>query len=285
MQKEREAFMKLRRMTAVIMLAAMVLTGCGGKVTPSSLLKEAGKKSNSAKSAEMAVMLDLDASIGAMGMSMDMKLNMNMDIETTLDPMAVHGQGTMSMEAMGQSVEEKIEMYAEQEGDKFYTYSQTGSTGWEKEESDSLSNITTLYSEESLNAMADSMELAEDTETVNDKECYKLSGNIKGEDLDALMEGVMAGMDGTEMVGDLDLAGTEIPMVYYIAKDDKAPVKMTIDMKSVMGKALEETMKESMGDTAGEEVTTDITTCNMEISFTSFDQTESITVPAEAKES
>lgn len=262
------------------LIAVMSLTACGGKVTPESLLVKANTKSGKAKSADIGMLMDMEASIAASGMTMDMAVKVDMDMDMTVNPMMMHTTGSMSMDILGQNETADIEMYMEQDGDKAVVYTKVADDGWSKEETDDVFNMLSTFSIKDVATVAQSLELAEDTETINNIECYKLSGNIAGAEVQEMMGTMMDSMEGMDLVGDMDMSAVEIPLEYYIAKKDNVPVKMTMDMNDVMKQALDTSMKETVGT---EEVTTEVSKCSMEINFNSYDSVDGIEIPAEVR--
>lgn len=290
-----------KKLIAAGVIAAMVLTGCGGgakeatapateaaseseteeQVTPENLIKAANENTANVKSADMSIAVDIQANISASGMAMDIVMNMEMDMQATNDPIMMHTTGNYSFEMLGQGESGDIEMYMEQDGDKGITYSKMGDEDWKKEESDSTESILESYGKADAAAMAKSLELAANTETVNNIKCYKLTGNVAGNAVESLMGSAMGNMEEMNLLGEMNMDDMSVPVEYYISKDKSQPVKMTMDLKDIMKASLEASMKESAG---AEEVTTEVSACAIEIQFNSFDTVESITIPDEVKQ-
>ena len=273
--------MRKKSLIAVSLMAALALAGCGGKATPASLMKAANESTAKAKSADMTVAMDLAANISASGMSMDLGMTMNMDMDITTDPVMMHATGNFSMDMLGQNESADIEMYMEQDGDKSVTYSKMGDEDWSKEEGESLENIMSMYALSDAETVTKNMEMAEDTETVNNIECYKLTGSVAGTDIESLMGSAMGSMDEMNMLGEMNMDDMTVPVEYFISKDKSQPVKMTIDLKDIMKESLGAAMAESTG---AEGVETEVSSCAIEITFNSFDNVEPITIPDEVKQ-
>ena len=67
-------------------------------------------------------------------------------------------------------------------------------TVWIKETLDK-EDITAGYDVSSFKEFAEAFELAEDTEKVNEEECYVLSGKVSGDKLEGILDTSMAAMD------------------------------------------------------------------------------------------
>lgn len=279
--------MKKIKILAAGLIAAAALSGCGGKVTTESLLKDANEKTSKAESLQMSMTMDLQANIAITGLSMDLGMNMELDADVINEPALMHAKGNVAIEMLGQSEKVDLEMYSEQDGNKSIVYSKSDDSGWVREENDKVTDIAQLYSADDIPNMVEVLELAAETETINRIECYKLSGEISGDQMQGLFDTMMESMNDNDMMSDFSFGDSNIPIEYYIAKADKYPVKMTVDMKDIMEKALKDSMgdsfQESMG--LGEDVSVEIgvENCLVEVQFLSFDSVSEIKIPEEAK--
>jgi len=274
--------MKKMKVLAIGAVMALALSGCGGKVTTESLMKEANENIAKIESAEMNVSMDMQADISVMGMTLDMDINADIDMVMTNDPMIVHSKGTMTVNAMGESENTTIESYSEQDGSKSIIYNKLEDGSWEKTEGDSLEGTADLFSDTEIGDMIESLELAEDTESVNQIESYKISGEVKGSVIEESLNSIFGDQEGAEMFGNLDLDDATVPVEYYIAKADRKPVKVSMDLKDIIKDSMEQVMKESMGDVEVD-IEMSVDTCIMEITYLSFDSVDKIEIPAEAK--
>ena len=275
MYKQKKNVWKVRGLAVLFTIGALGLAGCKGKPTVESLMKDVTVNTTKAKSYEASMIMDLKASGSMSGVSIDIGMNMDLDMEITQDPQKMHGKGTVSVEALGQSQNIITEIYTEMDGEKAISYAKTGDAGWVKQEVDAMTDLTALYGEEYSKELAEGMTLAEETTKVNQIECYTLTGNVAGSNIKAIMDTMLDNMEEMDMPGDMDMDNVEIPIEYYISKADKYPVKIVLDMKSV----LDESMK--AGADTGMTLTSE--SCTMEIVFSSFDTVEEIVIPDEAK--
>lgn len=277
-------FMKKTKIAIVGITAIMALTGCRGKVTPASLLKDAAEMSSKAESVEMTMNMEMDAKISMTGVSVDLGMDMDLDADVTYDPILMQADGKMSVKSPDGDQSIDMQMYAEADGKDLIIYAKTVDGEWSKMELEGLADLTSVAMTSDNSAVMESLELAKDTETINRIECYKISGSIKGED----MEGFAESMEDNEMLKDIDLKDVEIPIEYYIAKADKYPVRITVDMTSMMDDMATSMMKVAMGSGAmGAELDSlklSIETCTFAVDYTDFGKVDKIEIPSEAKD-
>ncbi|MEE0421760.1 MAG: DUF6612 family protein [Lachnospiraceae bacterium] len=262
--------------TAAIMLCSTVLAGCRGKVTAQSLLLGAASKTASESSYDANLALDLEASGTVSGVSVDMGFYVDMDMEATQEPIALHAQGSMSIDILGQNQETGMEMYVEEGDGKLYSYTSAGDGKWTRNVEENYMDLSTLYSEEQVKMLADSLELKEDTTEINDIECYEVSGKLQGDGLEGILKGAMGSLGNSDLLGEIDLEGAEVPVAYFIGKESGYPVKISIDMQDVMGRSLQ------TGDDSGADL--ECRSFKMEMTMNSFGTVDAIRVPKEVKQ-
>ena len=87
---------KQKRLMALGITAAMaagLLSGCGTKATPENLLRDMQKNAEKTESALLNFKMDIAMGDG----TDDVSLGMDMNMETTTEPEASHGKGTVSI--------------------------------------------------------------------------------------------------------------------------------------------------------------------------------------------
>lgn len=247
----------------VMVLALALLAGCGGsgEVTAESLLKDVQKNSNDAKSMDMQMIMDMTMTSEDLGGSMDMSLDM--DMKTTMDPIACSMIGTMSM--LGQSLD--MEMYMIVDGDEVTTY--VGLLGqWMKETADydsSTDLIDTTAAD--LSACLDKLTLAEETEDVDGKEAYIITGTITGDVMEDILGSTEELLDSMTDSG-MDMSQFSVDLKYAIGKDDKLPVYMDMTFNGMEGVVDDSDFS--------------IDNCTIRLNYKGFDNVDAITVPQEA---
>jgi len=253
-------------LTAMMVLG---LIGCSGKETPQSLLADMAEKSSEIESAEMNMKMEVEAGGEVMGTAIDMNIKLDMDIQSTNDPEAAYIDGKVLVSMLGEKETTIMKAYTVKENDVYATYSQEGEDGqWYRIESETPESSGSIDLA-SLKDVYESFELEEETETFQDAECYVLKGMLGGDTVKDIMGSAMDAMgDSSDLFEGTDWDSAEIPMKIYIAKDSHYPAKITMDMQAVIQAVFEE---ESTG--------IDCNTCMMEISYTSYNSIEEITVP------
>ena len=279
---------KLLRIGAMIaVMAGLVLgaMGCGKEVTPQSLLDDMEEKIAKENNFSLNMLMECIMSGEIQeGTTMDLTMDIDLDMEVVSDPESMHGKGTISLGVLGMSQNMDMEMYMVQEDGDYVMYTgMTGATGdmldsdvqgpeWTREVLEK-EDITSGYDVSGFSEFADAFELEEDLETVNDEDCYVLSGNVSGESLEGILEASMAAMDSAgEMFDSLDADDIELPIKLYLSKSTGLPVQMTMDMADLMTQAMQS------------EADMTCSKCDYTMTYTGFGDVDDIEVPDDVKE-
>ncbi len=250
----------------------MTLTGCSKRVTPEKLFNEASERMQEVTSSSSRVELDIQLED-----VLDLReVNMEMEMENTTDPPAGHAKGSAEVNIVDAEVSGDMEIYQVMEDGEYVTYSSLDGN-WEREASDSdsenhLGMDGNIFAQEG--DVLEDFHLAEEPVTVEDRECYQMYGDIKGEDLMGLL-----GRDMISAFGLVDLPSEEavkeldVPVIFDIYKEELLPARIIVDMSGVLG---------DLYDSYGE--TTKVNLYSIELVFTDYDQVEEITVPQEVKD-
>lgn len=254
---------------AAVMTAAMV-SGCGTKATPENLFNDMSKNMKDAESVLCNMNMEASLTDGTDSVEISMKL----DVEATQKPEAAHLKGNVSFGASGANISAEVEGYSVKEDDKYVSYSKVENE-WSKTETDE-SEVDVLNGNmfDSMKDTADDFKLSEELTEVEGKDCFELTGDIKGDTLTSLMDEDMMSSFGLDVLADEDaMADITIPCTVEIYKDSILPARLNIDMKAVMESVLEE---------SGEAV--EVSDYFIEMTYTEYDSVDEITVPDEAKE-
>ena len=281
-------------MVCCAMLAAS-LTGCGEKATVESLVKDMKEATEKCDSFSADVFMDFDMELSspedgsAMGMGFDGILSM--DVNDTIFGM----DGDMTVDVMGASEDLGFEAYVEMSEDKelaIYMY-EDSSDEWLKITDDSM--VGEMEKEATsgsvdLTDIQDKLTLAEETEKVNDVECYKLTGTLTGDDLMEIMEkqekengesdSESATAELESVMGeDSDMSWLKMDLTFYVDKKTKLPVSMEFDFaNSDMSK-----IAEMLGASLGAELEVELKAANMSIDYYDFGKVDKIEIPDDAK--
>jgi hypothetical protein len=281
----------MKKALALVLVFAMlfVVAGCGNKDNGGSkadlTAREVSDKMIEAMSKvesiqnDVTFKMDINMAISADGESLDMGMAMDMDMQTisSTNPVAAYSKAVMVMDYMGESETQTTETYLVEEDGEYVTYTLSGDY-WSRsvvdaEEKDQLVNgVDYSYLKELKD---EELNLAKETQKVDDKETYVLSFSVSGDYM------AKQGMDMEELMGlGVDMSDISFPMTMYIDTESFLPVRVTIDMDS-MSDMMDQMMAESMGD-MGVEMKMEVK-CEDFVSNMTYN-VEVPAVPAEAKD-
>ena len=265
---EGKGMKKQKRLMALGITAAMaagLLSGCGTKATPENLLRDMQKNAEKTESALLNFKMDIAMGDG----TDDVSLGMDMNMETTTEPEASHGKGTVSISMSGMDFSVEMEMYSVQEDGEYVTYTLMEDQ-WTKEVSDDGEMTGEVDSiADNVEEYADQFELAEDLVTVNDKECFELTGELDGDLFSEMMQTDMLDSLAGYEIDEEALSDMMFPCTIDIYKDSILPARLYFDMTESMAPLMEDS-----GVTVSE--------CYVDMTFMEYDTVEEITVPDEA---
>ena len=265
---EGKGMKKQKRLMALGITAAMaagLLSGCGTKATPENLLRDMQKNAEKTESALLNFKMDIAMGDG----TNDVSLGMDMNMETTTEPEASHGKGTVSISMSGMDFSVETEMYSVQEDGGYVTYTLMEDQ-WTKEVSDDGEMTGEVDSiADNVEEYADQFELAEDLVTVNDKECFELTGELDGDLFSEMMQTDMLDSLAGYGIDEEALSDMMFPCTIDIYKDSILPARLYFDMTESMDPLMEDS-----GVTVSE--------CYVDMTFMEYDTVEEITVPDEA---
>ena len=178
---------KSNKVMAAALAGAMtvaLLSGCATKATPENLLRDMEKNAEKTESA----LLNFTMSVVMSDESEETGFSMDMDMESTTEPEASHGKGTVSLDMSGMSFEVEAEMYSVEEDDQYVTYTMMEDQ-WTREVSDAKEITGEVDGiAESMAEYADQFTLAEELVTVNDQDCFELTGELDGDIFSEIMQ-------------------------------------------------------------------------------------------------
>ena len=239
--------------------------------------------------------IDMSMSLGMMGESiMDLELSMGGGADVNRDPLK--GAGEFKMELLDEAVEGQFYFAKEEDGITVYTSADGGET-WKTNTIDlsTASNESGMvFSKESLAWLAKTAE----TFDVNGYDATVYEGYISGAELKALLDESDA-IDATAEAMELDPGELEldeisdIPITVALDKETGLPVRVTVDLSSLMESLLPFFLQVGMKASAeGGEDTSEMLALfsMMDISFdkfmitvllSDFDEVGEVTIPEE----
>lgn len=259
---------KSNKVMAAALAGAMtvaLLSGCATKATPENLLRDMEKNAEKTESA----LLNFTMSMVMSDESEEAGFSMDMDMESTTEPEASHGKGTVSLDMSGMSFEVEAEMYSVEEDDQYVTYTMMEDQ-WTREVSDAKEITGEVDGiAESMAEYADQFTLAEELVTVNDQDCFELTGELDGDIFSEIMQTDMIDSLGDYGIDGEMFSGRAFPCTIDIYKDSILPARIYFDMADTLAPLFEG-------------VDVNVTECYVDVTFMEYDSVGEITVPDEA---
>lgn len=259
---------KSNKVMAAALAGAMtvaLLSGCTTKATPENLLRDMEKNAEKTESA----LLNFTMSVVMSDESEEAGFSMDMDMESTTEPEASHGKGTVSLDMSGMSFEVEAEMYSVEEDDQYVTYTMMEDQ-WTREVSDAKEITGEVDGiAESMAEYADQFTLAEELVTVNDQDCFELTGELDGDIFSEIMQTDMIDSLGDYGIDGEMFSGRAFPCTIDIYKDSILPARIYFDMADTLAPLFEG-------------VDVNVTECYVDVTFMEYDSVGEITVPDEA---
>ena len=257
---------------ASVLLLLVALAGCNKTPTSEALLGQVAEKVGTAGSYVTASHLVMDAAISGGGMDMDMKMELDLDTSVIFSPASVQIKGNMLFDMFGESDSETLDLLEVTDGNDYLSYVKYDDYGWEKDKL-TIPNRSNPFA--GISAHHSGLTVAKETETVNGKECYVLSGELSGSALDYFLDLAMS-VPGEDLFP-LDkegLKGTACPVTIYVEKIDKKEVGVPVQVKIDVSKYEGAPFGEDMGG-----ATVTYNDYSLLMSFSSFNAVEPIHVP------
>ena len=259
---------KSNKVMAAVLAGAMtvaLLSGCATRATPENLLRDMEKNAEKTESA----LLNFTMSVVMSDESEEAGFSMDMDMESTTEPEASHGKGTVSLDMSGMSFEVEAEMYSVEEDDQYVTYTMMEDQ-WTREVSDAKEITGEVDGiAESMAEYADQFTLAEELVTVNDQDCFELTGELDGDIFSEIMQTDMIDSLGDYGIDGEMFSGRAFPCTIDIYKDSILPARIYFDMADTLAPLFEG-------------VDVNVTECYVDVTFMEYDSVGEITVPDEA---
>lgn len=246
-------------------MTVVLLSGCATRATPENLLRDMEKNAEKTESA----LLNFTMSVVMSDESEEAGFSMDMDMESTTEPEASHGKGTVSLDMSGMSFEVEAEMYSVEEDDQYVTYTMMEDQ-WTREVSDAKEITGEVDGiAESMAEYADQFTLAEELVTVNDQDCFELTGELDGDIFSEIMQTDMIDSLGDYGIDGEMFSGRAFPCTIDIYKDSILPARIYFDMADTLAPLFEG-------------VDVNVTECYVDVTFMEYDSVGEITVPDEA---
>lgn len=257
--------------------------------TPEQELTEAFTNLNALDSLHMdldfAIDLTIDISMeGQSLMNLPMNIALKLGMEYQKEPYAMHGQMEMHMTSMGQTENKQSLMYGEKDGDAVISYSsEDDGVTWTKKRTEkatfSLGDLSTI-----IGSAKEIQKINMETVDGHDMDVYTaiVDGQYLQQALDTAgsnnpLSGMM-GEDGASGMGDFEV-------VIYVDRATDLPVRISIDLATMMKEMMDGAMKAAMGmgDMEGVEVKIDLPVASVVCELSQFNSVPPIEIPEAVK--
>lgn len=260
----------LKKLKLLLLLTAMsgaLLSGCANKKEVSSaedILTKVQEASTSYKSAEMGINMSISSGAAVESESEAEELSFSVELGGTssvvLNPEISKMEGTMKVNLAGQENESDLLVYTKKEDDGQYTtYIQDATAGWYKMTAEvSEYDYNAMMNYDALKDLSSSLKVSKEEAEVKGVKCYELTGTLTGEDLKTIYSNYenMGLAEG-------ELKNYSVDLTLAVDKETYRPQLMTLSINST------------------EDAATQMT-CEISITFESYDSIDSIEIPDEA---
>lgn len=265
-----------------MLTALVVLAGCG-EDSPEDIVAKAAEQLNSVESAAYDMTVDFDMTVA----------DATIETETTASAACIVEPLQMEMNMkmdMGQLGEISMQIFMEQQGDEYISYStMDGGSAWTKE---TVADVSSMEQYDALSGMniylnSGTRFTEAGNENINGINVVRYDGVVAKEALEDVMEASGAADQLTQygiskeaaesVYADLD----NISMSVWIDNNTGYPVKYEMDMSAVMGQILNEMLSQAGGEFGSMNITVDKMTIS--ILMYDFNAVEKIEIPQAAK--
>lgn len=265
---------KILSVTCICIISMLAIVGCGS-VSSESILGKMGKNTKEIKSVDMNIKMVMDMESTMDGNVTNTKMDFDMNGEVTTNPEICMLDGKMDMSFLGMNETMSLKSYTVKEEDgsyTSYTYDETSSVWIKSNIGIDKAGISELSNFESMNGIFDNFVLSEETTTVNNINCHKLTGTVEGEDLSKLL-GSVEGIGGN--IGD-SVKGLKVNVELYVNAKEMVPVQIKLDFK-------DSDLSSIMGNTDGADIK--INEYYFTITYNGINTIDKIEVPEDVKSS
>lgn len=309
---------RLHAATAFLTALVVLLSGCGlFKPTFESLVANMAKKLGKVTSVGVLTKVDteFEVGLGSADLTVSGKLGAVSDMDVTKEPLRSAQTFELTLEALGQTMNSKIEQYMDQTEDKkqiIYTREEGGK--WTKTVVDpsesgkdeaqegrtdgqagedqkdktggAAGNESIFELMETAGKLKENLknpELKKDLVTINDKEAYQTSFIMNDKLLFELAR--TGGTDLSRFGLDANVSSedsVEIPAELYIYKESGLPARITADCTALSDKFISGRINDRLKGTMFEGLTLSFKSFKIDMTFDRFDEIQTIEIPQEA---
>lgn len=274
--------MNMKKVLAAVAAIVMLSTGCGQKTDTAeieALLTQAKTTMATVESMEADMEMEMDMSLGEEVMETTTVAH----IRSQQNPLKIAME--MSMKMSDGTEVDQMQMYAVEEDGRLQTYMNTAETWYA--ETLQIEDMGQYNAEENMDLYLDNITdfRSEGQEKINGKDATKISGVIKGDAMEAAIEG--SGLTASaqslgiseDMLADIYKDMKDLPVRLWIDAGGYV-LKYEIDMTEMMQKIMSESMK-ALG-ASEEDMKVKIKKTSITMVCKAFNEVGEIVIPAEA---
>ena len=234
---------------------------------------------------DFAIDLTIDISMeGQSLMNLPMNIALKLGMEYQKEPYAMHGQMEMHMTSMGQTENKQSLMYGEKDGDAVISYSSEddGAT-WTKKRTEkatfSLGDLSTI-----IGSAKEIQKINMETVDGHDMDVY--TAIVDGQYLQQALDAAGSNNPLSGMMGEDGASGmSDFEVVIYVDRATDLPVRISIDLATMMKEMMDGAMKAAMGmgDMEGVEVKIDLPVASVVCELSQFNSVPPIEIPEAVK--
>ena len=269
----------MKKIISLLLVAAMALAlvGCGAaeKPTAESLMENMPVVMEGYKYVKAHETLEFGMGLNFLGQNSEMSMSADLNVESAGN--VSHTDGMMNMDSDGEKQESALEAYSVyDEAEKSATTYTRGEDGeWMKATAEGYGSSENVFAGKfQLKDMA----LAENTETFNGVECYKVTGKLAWSDVQNIMSDIQ-GLD--EFFTDSAIEGADFNLEFFFDKSSKEPVGLKLEGKDAFEKVVNAVFEEQVGFSLGIKVSA----FNVSIEIKEKKANGEVKVPADVIES
>ena len=257
--------------------------------TPEQELTEAFTNLNDLDSLHMDLDFAMDMTIdismeGQSIMNLPMNIALKLGMEYQKEPYAMHGQMEMHMTSMGQTENKQSLMYGEADGDAVISYSsEDDGVTWTKKRTEkatfSLGDLSTI-----IGSAKEIQKINMETVDGHDMDVY--TAIVDGQYLQQALDAAGSNNPLSGMMGEDGASGmSDFEVVIYVDRATDLPVRISIDLATMMKEMMDGAMKAAMGmgDMEGVEVKIDLPVASVVCELSQFNSVPPIDIPEAVK--
>ncbi len=235
---------------------------------------------------EAELLMDMDFGIEVQGVSMEMETAMEGRVKVSMEPYKAYTELTINANVFGETESVSSVSYMVEEDGKLYTYMNSDETGWTKMDSgmdkEDLEQALEYGFDWLKEKGEDEFSLDEETHVINDRNAYKVSLVLTGNEMQKAM-GNMYGANelfADSGLDEIDMSLINTPCSYYVDTENFSILKIEMDIEG-MDKLLMDTYA-NMEGAEEMDINVSMDKCHMVYDKVSYDPVEVPELPEEA---